>query len=308
MKKHIKNFVCGAICIIIIIGAFFSVNKLTKKEKVELKGKKYILELWHIDTFEGGKASRKDFLLSSALKFEKNSQVIVSVISHTIESAILSLKNYQPDLISCGNGIDISNYVKSIPISTQDGVCNISKKSFGVSWCRGGYALIGQGEKNDLIVSQGEYNLPLQALKLSGENFKNIQVLPPQKAYQQYLKKGGYLLGTQRDIIRLNNLEKEVKYQPISSFCDLYQVICVTTQNKEKISYCESFISFLLSYERQMSLKNIGMLSTTGQDVYKGEYLQDLQRSKIKENQNFFTNPQILKNINLNLQQELKIS
>jgi len=305
MKKYLKNIVCGLICASILVFNIFTKETLVDNI-ITIEPKKYIIELWHVDTFDGGKGSRKDFLLSSALKFEKKENVIISVISHTIESATKQLQISVPDLISCGAGLDILNIVHSIPIKTQNNVCKIGKNNFGASWCRGGYALIGEGEKKNLIVSQGDYTLPLLALKESKNSFSTIEVLPSNKAYLEYLKKGGYLLGTQRDIIRLTNLGRELKYEPISQFCDLYQVICLTTKTKEKISVCESFISFLLSPERQKALSNIAMLSTTGQKLYKDTPLEELEKVVIEKSQNFFTDPNVLKNINFNLKEELK--
>ena len=304
-KKSLGSIICGLLCIIILISGVIS-GKGLKEKALANSPKKFILELWHIDTFEGGKGSRKDFLLSSSLKFEKKNNIIISVISHSIESATLALQNSCPDLISCGNGLDIIDKVKSVSIDCQTKVCKIKNKNYGVSWCRGGYALIGSGEKENLIVSQGDYTLPLLAYKKSGYNFKNIRVLPSQKAYQEYLIKGGYLLGTQRDIIRLENRGLQVKYEPISQFCDLYQVICITSTNKEKISYCQDFIAYLLSSERQKALENIGMLSTIEQDLHSDNILNDLQKTEIKSVQNFFTNPETLKNITFELKQELK--
>ena len=306
MKKHLKSVFFCVICIIIVTSSFI-INK-TNNNKSTATNQKSIIELWHIDTFEGGKGSRKDFLLNASLAFEKKYNVIVSVISHTIESAKKCLENSQPDLISCGGGIDIANYVKSIPIKDSFNICNIGKKNYGISWCRGGYALIGSGKKDTLIVSQGEYNLPLMALKESKQTFTTIICLPPQKAFTEYIKKGGYLLGTQRDIIRLISLEKEVVYEPISQFCDLFQVICITSNNKKNIPLCEKYISFLLTDKVQAKLERIGMFSTTGLSLYKNTQLEKLEENKINSFINFFTSSNILKIKNDNLKQELKTS
>ena len=126
-KKSLGSIICGLLCIIILISGVIS-GKGLKEKALANSPKKFILELWHIDTFEGGKGSRKDFLLSSSLKFEKKNNIIISVISHSIESATLALQNSCPDLISCGNGIDIVNLVKAVPIKSQDGVCQIKNK------------------------------------------------------------------------------------------------------------------------------------------------------------------------------------
>jgi len=293
MKRHLKTVALCLVCLLIImLGQFFSKKSKSTEQKVQ--GYKQILELWHIDSFDGGIGSRKDFLLSSAVAFEKKNNVIVSVISHTIQSAQVALEKSLPDMISCGNGLNISN-LKTLPISSNYGVCSYNGNNYGTAWARGVYALIGSGEKKNLIVSQGEYTQPLLALEKSGIKFDSIEILPSSKAYGEYLRKGGYLLGTQRDVYRLFNRQAEFEYQALGGYSDLFQVISVTTENTKKVNLCIDFIAYLLSSSVQKNLAKIGMFSTMGHTLYKGQITEKLEQAEIKEFTSFLTSPEKLK-------------
>ncbi len=294
MKRRIKRVaLCLLCCVLAFLGV--AVNKRPKESEQKVKGYAQILELWHIDSFDGGIGSRKDFLLSSAVAFEKKNKVLVSVISHTLQSAKTALNNSVPDMISCGNGLDLASHLKSLPIKSNYNLCSYGNANYGVAWARGVYALIGSGEKDKLIVSQAEYTQPLLALEKSGITFNQIEVLPSAKAYGEYLRRGGYLLGTQRDVYRLYNRQAEFNYQPISPYSDLFQVITLTTTNSEKINYCIDFIAYLLSEPVQKNLTKIGMFSTMGHTLYKGEITEKLEGAEIKEFTSFLTSPEILK-------------
>ncbi len=293
MKKHIKTIIISLLCFCSIV--YGLVGKPKRKSVEQVEGYKYILELWHIDSFEGGIGSRRDFLLSASLSFEKKNKVIVSVVSHSLQSAQVALETSVPDMISCGNGLDISKFLLPLSNQTEYSVCTYKNKSLALPWARGVYTLIGSGERENLIVSQADYTQPLLALQKSGIKFKNIEVLSPSKAYSEYLRKGGYLLGTQRDIYRLSGRGLEVEYQPIGEYSDLFQMIGVTSQDREKQPYCEEFISYLLSEEVQKKLTSIGLLSTTGQKLYKGEVIEKLEEVQIKEFTSFLTSPENLK-------------
>lgn len=293
MKKRIRTVVGCLLCLCAII--YGLVGKPHKKSVGQVEGYKYILELWHIDSFEGGIGSRRDFLLKSSLTFERQNKIIVSVISHSLQSAQVALQTSLPDMISCGNGLEVAQYLLPLSNPTNYSVCSYKNKSLAVPWARGVYALIGKGERETLIVSQSEFTQPLLALEKSGIKFKNIEVLSPSKAYTQYLQKGGYLLGTQRDIYRLSGRGIDVEYQPISGFSDLFQVICITTKDKQKIPYCEQFVSYLVSSEVQKKLTSIGMLSTTGVKLYKGEVIEKLEEVEVVDFVSFLTTPKNLK-------------
>ena len=117
MKKHFKTLALCLTCVLLLIYGTLATKKQNTIKKVE--GYKQILELWHIDSFEGGIGSRKDFLLKTSLSYEKKNKVLISVVSHTISSATIALKNKVPDMISCGNGLDIAEYLVTTASTCQ---------------------------------------------------------------------------------------------------------------------------------------------------------------------------------------------
>ena len=110
--KVIRTITASFLIFCIIFTFLFGAGKIAEKSQVgkseEYKG---IITLWHVDSFEGGIGSRKQFLLKTARTFEKqNKGVLIMVISHTPESVKESMdKGVYPDLISFGNGTEINN-------------------------------------------------------------------------------------------------------------------------------------------------------------------------------------------------------
>ena len=64
-----------------------------------------ILELWNIDTFEGGTASKKSFLTRRAIEFQKqNKGTLVMVKNMTADECLLALgQGQKPDMFSFGH-------------------------------------------------------------------------------------------------------------------------------------------------------------------------------------------------------------
>lgn len=102
-------------------------------------------------------------------------------------------------------------------------------------------------------------------------------------AYNSFIKgKSSMLLGTQRDIFRMENrlksgVEHDVIYYPIGEYTDLIQFISIVTDNLKIKSVCENFICFLLSEGVQKSLNNIGMLSVN-YDIYQTGPMNNLEK------------------------------
>lgn len=255
-------------------------NNLDKES--EYKG---IITLWQIDCFEGGKGSRKQFLLKVARDFEKKNQgVLIMVINHTTTSAEQAFSDGEyPDLISFGNGLDVKNLQKFV-VDRAIPSGKIVDKTYATAWCRGGYVLIKNPNAKDLledtiIVSQGEYTQPLVALMLEGIEFDKVQVYNPMDAYVKFTQgKITHFLGTQRDIVRLKNRGMQVESTPLTQFNDLYQYIALTATEQNKIVYAKRFIDYLLSSKVQQSLNEICMLSPFEIVEFDDEHLQKMQR------------------------------
>jgi len=114
-----------------------------------------VLELWNIDTFEGGGSSRSGWLKSAAIQFEKkNKGTFIAVKNMSYEQLLEELAaGYLPDLISygLGTGDTILPYLQSYDglVTTRADITvggYHKGKLYAVPWVMGGYSLIGNTE------------------------------------------------------------------------------------------------------------------------------------------------------------------
>ena len=308
IMKIIRTFAGILLIFSILFTIFIGGKKIadgyTFEKEQNYKG---VIKIWQIDSFEGGKGSRKQFLLSVARGFEQQNQgVLVMVISHTQESAEQAITQGEiPDIISFGLGVELPSPMQlHLKNSSLGGL--VGDKSYAVSWCRGGYYLIsnpnlvGENSKENtskneqtqnkekiekIIVSKSEYTQPLVALALEGVNAKNVECYPPLDAYVKFVSgKEKYFLGTQRDIVRLTNRGFNYSATPLKNFNDLYQYACVTATDENKKVYANAFLEYLLTEKVQKRLTEIGMFSS----FYTLDY-QEKDFSNMQENNNFST-------------------
>ncbi len=307
--KLFRIFLCAVITFSISFTAFYGANRIgVTPDAVKPTEYKGIITLWHIDSFEGGRGSRKQFLLDVATSFEKqNKGALVMVVSHTKESAEDSLKNgILPDLISFGGGVDVNNPVQCCFFRTFKGGI-IDKTEYFVPWCRGGYVLITnpklvpeyKGEKIDnLLVSQNTYTQPLIATLEENITADQITALSPMDAYVKFTNgKTPYLLGTQRDVCRLINRGMDFNVTPLTKFNDLYQYIGVLSNDALKTAYSEKFINFLLDDKIQAKLNKISMFSVFSDVDYDESALKKMQNVAQEKTLSVFTSSVELKNL-----------
>ena len=76
------------VCIAVVID--FPCMAFANREEVKAE-EEAVICVWQIDSFEGGKGSRADFLKNTGEEFYKNSGCYVSVIALSAEAARLSL-------------------------------------------------------------------------------------------------------------------------------------------------------------------------------------------------------------------------
>ncbi len=287
-----------AFCILFTV--FYGGNKISEQTIVAKAQYKGIITLWQIDCFEGGMGSRKQFLLSSARSYEKENQgVLVMVISHTPQTAVQAVNEGQmPDLISYGVGVQ-SFGAKEIDVDKVFIGGKVGDIVFATPWCMGGYFLITNPsitqdlqQKNieNLVVSQGEFTQPLTAFVTSGYIAKNIEILPPMDAYVKFTAgKTSHFLGTQRDIVRLNNRGMPYCAVALCGFNDIYQYISLTSSDNIKAEYSLKFIQHLLGEGVQQKLNQIGMNSLFYNVTQSYEELNDLQNVKFGSTISAFT-------------------
>ena len=228
-----------------------------------------VIELWQIDGFEGGKGSRARYLQNKADKFFEDKRVYVNVTSLSADAARenLSAGNI-PDMISYGAGFyGIEGYV------------NASDFSY-LCWCRGGYVMITlNGDFSDVsrtntVINAGRDNLVSACALLEG--LAEADSAAPTEAYVALLNgEYKYLLGTQRDIYRMETRGADYRAKALTSFNDLYQNVSILCEGKNYES-CLSFARHL--NEDCAGVEELGMVSEktahtgTMADIQSAEY------------------------------------
>jgi hypothetical protein len=273
-------------CVVFTLFFFadFSGNENIKTDN-EYKG---ILTVWNIDVFEGGKGSRTEFLKRASKSFEKKfNGLLVMVISHTEESAFEQLKiGVTPDIYSFGVGFNIEN-IKELNVDVDFFSGKVGDKTFCVPWCRGGYVLIEnpncKSKDNNLVISKSKYNKPLIGYVLNNFGGYNVTVKQNMDAYVAFTAgKFRYMIGTQRDVIRLETRQMNAIFTPLNNFTDLYQYLAVSSINAEKYDYAVDFIRHVISDKIQDDLYKIGMFSPYKNITTENATLDQMQNQTIK--------------------------
>lgn len=118
----------------------------------------------------------------------------------------------------------------------------------------------------------------------SGIVDKNYNLQSSYSAYEAFvLGKANMLLGSQRDVFRMQNRENAGKeigaiYEPIKEFTDLVQYVGILANEKVKRALCSDFISFVLQPANQKMLASIGMFSVTGQKIYDFSPFEEIEK------------------------------
>lgn len=306
--KILRIFTAVILCACIAFTAINGKAAITDsrvQEKTEYKG---ILTIWHIDTFEGGIGSRKQFLLKAARAFEKQYDgVLVMVVNHSFTSYNEAIKTGElPDMVSFGLGVETKGLSELNIENNKSNGGSLVEKQYALPWCRGGYVLIANPKLSSdipdvlesLIVSQSEYTQPLLAINEQGISVKKIEVLKPMDAYVKFVSgKCPFMLGTQRDVIRLENRGVEVVTRPLTKYNDLFQYIGITSQNQLKRYYSEEFIKALLSDSVQGKLCDIGMFSVFSKAEYSNIHMNEMATYSDFQTLSIFTLSRKLKEV-----------
>lgn len=261
-KKKFFRFLLFALCLAIIITVPIMAI-MNKKKANAVSDEMTVLNVWQIDSFEGGKGSRAKYLQDLGNKFTKKNGCYVTVSSLSADAARLNLKNRNvPDLISYGAGTyGIESYIRGrLPY---------------YCWCNGGYCFLSLDTNanfddisvKNLIINGGTDNLVDITALLCGVN--GAEKAKPTSAYVRLINgEFKYLLGTQRDIFRLRTRGVAFAVKPVTAFNDLYQNISVTCSSDKKAVYAELFIEFLL--ENGEGVSSLGLMAD-GRNLYDDE-------------------------------------
>lgn len=262
----------------------FGFNQIGSSAIVKEEKQKQIVIGWQIDTFEGGVGSRKNFLLDVCKEIEKrNNKYVFMINQYTTDEANERLnKGIVPDFISFSSGVNVvGQKLLNTEYYSVGGM--VGEKTYAVPWCRGGYVLIskenvfGGNEYKNVIISDGDYTLSKLAFIEEGLTSKKYEYYSPRTAYQKFISTNNVFLGTQRDVIRLENCKENLFYRPLKCFNDLYQYVSVTTESQEKKEVVNDFINTLLSESVQKTLTKIKMFSCVTDLEYDNTVMQEMQ-------------------------------
>ncbi len=272
-KKVFKATLCVASILFLIFAPGFIFNKsnyqISLDEYMNLTNKeKIVLELWHIETFEGGTNSRKMYLENQAIKFNKqNNNCFVSVKSLTEEQLYLNLQsNNFADVYSfgIGSGYMLTNELNELPKNNEvrkdlQEYSKLINKIYAYPYILSGYALISHANMvsdNSQIINLIQ-SKTINKKEVKGVGFSSTSSINPSKvliensisnqslnnyfecsstynAYTNFLSnKFISLLGTARDVARIKNRELngsigECNYNYFSNYSDLIQYVGVS--------------------------------------------------------------------------------
>lgn len=219
-----------------------------------------VIELWNVETFEGGVGSREAWLTNRSAKFERaNTGLFVHVTTLSVEQLQTKLAEGQSfDMICFSRGV--GNLIKEnlAPITQNMGFVKenylisgqVDGNQYAVPLYSGVYCLFARSDQltADQLLSKAltqtytrkigkntvelqpmicgftPYNSPLSALAMSGGSGKaNVsQDVTQYQAYEQFVanRTAVTLLGTQRDMYRLAQRESNGKIEQLA-FCPL---------------------------------------------------------------------------------------
>ena len=273
----------GFIILYLCLAPFTVLPSLLKTEanvnKVENYEYQGILELWHIETFEGGSKSRSGFLEREAINFEKNHKGTYIVIqTMSLEQFELNIKaNKLPNMISFGIGVG-NDFIESLLEldceNLRSEICDggvFNGKQKAVPYIFGGYAIISNdgGNMKTGVGLNGTTNplLAVQKCKMQIANFYDDKTLDSYNAYDKFIK-GNFqsLVGTQRDVYRCKNrmdkgLMNKTTFTFLNQYTDIVQYLSVFKGKEIEEKLCKQFVSQIISTNVQTKLKEYNLFS-----------------------------------------------
>jgi hypothetical protein len=255
-----------------------------------LKGEEkqqHIITIWHIETFEGGGKTRADYLKNIIHSIEKqDEQTLFLLRSIKPENLQNELCVSSPDIISFGFGVgkQVLPFLKEFnnAFNVRDELIesgSFNRKLYGIPYMIGGYAIFNHTTtKNEFHCGSNGFTKP--------EFIYNSLNLVPQKIESQYEayktfanNKNVQLLGTTRDLFRINNLNKigrtNAMISPVSTYTDLIQYIGITNQNDVTMK----FVQRCMSVEMQTKLVDYALFSVLHNKLYYDGIYNDMENA-----------------------------
>ena len=213
-----------------------------------------VIEVWNIDTFEGGYKSKFSFLDDMAKSFQKkNKGVYVVTRNITIgECEYLLSQNELPDIISCSYGVSekIKDYICSFENYNSKVLNNFIEAGkgndgdvYGLAWCAGFYSLISTKSKLEKVGVEFE-NVKLNEIAFTSSYNYNI-------GKKEKLSKS-IIYGTNEYLMPKKALEAYNKLKSIQIEEDLNNEIKLKSQYSAYISFLSNDATILLGTQRDI--------------------------------------------------------
>lgn len=258
MKKVFKIVASAAVIAVCVFSAVFVLPKVLHKGDNTTEYKHPytgVLEMWNVQSFEGGCGSRSGWLTSRAAKFENTySGLFVHVTDLTAEQAKAKLDGGDiADIVAFPRGVGSLFADRLVPLDMPTNVrqnfrsaCVSGGKSLCLPLYTGGYFLfarthdlgektlptdvlsLAQSKKNgkntikmcSLVCGEWDFGSPLTALCMSGVsgNTSEITKTTQYSAYTSFVADNVAvaLLGSQRDLFRLSQKQDNGKISPLT--------------------------------------------------------------------------------------------
>ncbi len=249
-KKAIKIIVRSVyLAIVVVLLVTLPFIGLKKDENLEMiygvfvgKKSKYqgMIEIWNIDTFEGGMASKTSFLKKKASIFQKQNKGLYVLVRNLSEQECLNLlmQGEKPDLFSCSYGVasELKAYLEPFSVKFQNLLENfaiagkVGSEQYAVPWCFANYFLISSKEHLLSAKDENIENVKLKDIALSSGyikkgkksdktiyslGFGTKKYLLPNLAFMSYTNNG---LNSIPDTAIIKNANNETPYSVYTKF------------------------------------------------------------------------------------------
>ena len=223
LKTILKRVVLSVFVIVLIVTlpsvGFYKDDNFERIYKAFLGSKSNfqgVIEIWNIDTFEGGNESKSAILKKVASDFQKKNKGVYVMIRNMSEQECLNLiaSGTFPDLFSCSFGVskEIEEYVQafndvdvSVIEESARGAGQKNDKQYGVAWCKVSYFLISTGDKLNKAKVENFENVKLSSILLTS-GYEVQEKKDTKTVYSVSMGSSKYLIP--QNIIRTYNKEE----------------------------------------------------------------------------------------------------
>ena len=287
IKKYwFKIFNFSLIAVICFYALGFGLKKTKEINFFKSKNQQIsIYTIWHVETFEGGGKARIDYLKNIAKTMEKEDENNLFLIKQIEPERLISeLEISTPDILSFGFGLGSLVVSKLKEIDTTFAVRDeliesgtFNKKLYAVPYIVSGYAMFSHSAiASEFHCGRTGYTYPNKVY-----NALNLEPTEQESQYEAYKSfvnnKNVTLLGTCRDLFRINNLNKigrtNAIINPVDSYSDLIQYIGLCNFDNTT----QKFLSYCLSEKNQLNLTSYSLFSSLYNKIYCNGIYSDME-------------------------------